>query len=473
MKLSQTLRMTILYVVFAVVSFLIVAFFAAGGYTRVTLKSEADRLYRTALVFVENYAGEYYSGNMDKSLLRRQMMSVAAYLNSTVWIVDREGNIAIATDDSSEDPEKQVDFDPSEFNRNNYLTDRYNESFNNKRMLTVCAPITVGYEIRGYVLIHEPYDMVVTYSDEFLNVTYVTVILTGTAALLLLLIYWFFTERVALEIVKTAASYREKDFDAALPKAYDREYEYIIASLSYMATELATLETDQQKFISNISHDLRSPLTSIKGYIEAILDGVIPPEQEEKYLRIVLSEVERLSVITSGLLELNSYGGHGKMILDRGPFDIAEAIRETARSFEGRLQEKHIVLQLYLSDREMMVFADKGKIDRVLHNLLDNSIKFSDNNSAIRIEAKEQKNKVQISVKDNGIGIPSDQIGKIWDRFYKTDISRGKDKMGTGIGLSIVKDIINAHGENISVISTEGVGCEFIFSLPVYDEEWS
>ena len=113
-----------------------------------------------------------------------------------------------------------------------------------------------------------------------------------------------------------------------------------------------------------------------------------------------------------------------------------------------------------------MVYADMGKIQQVLYNLIDNAIKFSHDNSVIYIQASSKYEKIFISVKDTGIGIPRDSIKKIWDRFYKTDLSRGKDKRGTGLGLSIVKEIIQAHGENIDVISTEGVGTEFIFSLP-------
>ena len=119
----------------------------------------------------------------------------------------------------------------------------------------------------------------------------------------------------------------------------------------------------------------------------------------------------------------------------------------------------------------MYVSADVEKIKQVLYNLLDNAIKFSHHNSVIKIETSEKKNKIFVSVKDEGIGIPKNDLKLIWDRFYKSDLSRGKDKKGTGLGLSIVKEIINAHGENINVISTEGAGSEFVFSLPIADKK--
>ena len=164
------------------------------------------------------------------------------------------------------------------------------------------------------------------------------------------------------------------------------------------------------------------------------------------------------------MLTLNSLDSKG--FLSRSNFDINRVIKDTAASFEGTCSARDIVLDLTFTDDVLMVYADLGKIQQVLYNLIDNAIKFSHDDSVIYIQASSKYEKIFVSVKDTGIGIPRDSIKKIWDRFYKTDLSRGKDKRGTGLGLSIVKEIIQAHGENIDVISTEGVGTEFIFSLP-------
>jgi signal transduction histidine kinase len=231
-----------------------------------------------------------------------------------------------------------------------------------------------------------------------------------------------------------------------------------------MSGELSKLDDYQKRFVANISHDFRSPLTSIKGYAEAILDGTIPHDMQDKYLNIILFETERLNKLTSSLLELNRFETHGA-ILDIVSFDINLIIKKTAESFEGSCREKKITLNLVFASRETYVDADVGKIQQVLYNLIDNAIKFSHNNSKIKVTTEERGDKIFVSVKDYGIGIPKDSIKKIWDRFYKTDASRGKDKKGTGLGLSITKEIIQAHNENINVISTEGVGTEFVFSL--------
>jgi len=201
-----------------------------------------------------------------------------------------------------------------------------------------------------------------------------------------------------------------------------------------------------------------------------MIDGTIPPEMHEKYLNTVLNETDRLTKLTNSLLTLNNLNTSG-MMLDLSNFDINQVIRDLAASFEGSCRSKNLSIALSLTGEEMIVRADSERIKQVLYNLVDNAIKFSSPDSEIKIETTLRKNKLFISVKDSGIGIPKDDLGLIWNRFYKSDSSRGKDKRGTGLGLSIVKEIINAHNENINVISTEGEGSEFIFSLPIIEED--
>jgi len=165
------------------------------------------------------------------------------------------------------------------------------------------------------------------------------------------------------------------------------------------------------------------------------------------------------------MLTLNSLDSKG--YLTRTNFDINRTIKDTAATFEGTCSAKGITFDLTFADSIQMVYADLGKIQQVLYNLIDNAIKFSHEDSIIYIQTSIRYEKIFISVKDTGIGIPKDSQKKIFERFYKTDLSRGKDKKGTGLGLAIVKEIIQAHGENIDVVSTEGVGSEFIFSLPL------
>ena len=248
------------------------------------------------------------------------------------------------------------------------------------------------------------------------------------------------------------------------------EMGYLAETLNYMASELAVSEEYQRKFIANVSHDFRSPLTSIRGYLVAFEDGTIPPELQGKYIRVILGETERLTKLTESMLSINALE-QNKMLLDMSDFDIRKIIRSTCETFEGVCSSRNITFDLFFSDEDTTVRADIGRIQQVIYNLLDNAIKFSPDNSEIEISVYRRNNMVFVSVKDHGIGISKDDIKKIWTRFYKTDQSRGKDKRGTGLGLSIVKDIIDAHHTTIDVVSTLNIGTEFIFRLPVPQPE--
>ena len=225
----------------------------------------------------------------------------------------------------------------------------------------------------------------------------------------------------------------------------------------------------QRQLLANVSHDFRSPLTSIKGYIEAILDGTIPEEMQKKYLNTVLREAKRLSNLTEEILELNRIDS-GRFMLDIKPVEINGIIRDTARSFERRCGERNIIIQLIFSDENNYVLADSVKIQQVCYNLIDNAIKFSNNDSEIVVETTKNNGKLMVAVKDSGCGIAADKLQKVWERFYKSDASRGIDKGSSGLGLSIVKEIIKQHKENINVVSTLGVGTTFIFTLKLIDE---
>lgn len=244
------------------------------------------------------------------------------------------------------------------------------------------------------------------------------------------------------------------------------EFGELARTLNVLGKELSRQDEYQRKFISNISHDFRSPLTSIRGYVQAMADGIIPPETADKYLNIILFETDRLTKLTTDILNVNNLDGE-HILLELSNFDIHAAIRNTIDILEGSANRKKISFETEFASADvLMVSGDSDKIRQVLHNLMDNAIKFSHSDSKIFVRTRVHSDKVYISVKDTGIGIPKEESARIWDRFYKTDLSRGKDKLGTGLGLSICKEIINAHKQTIHVVSTVGVGSEFVFTLP-------
>ena len=201
-------------------------------------------------------------------------------------------------------------------------------------MLSVFSPITVNYKVRGYVVIHKPTSSLVSYANGLVAIAYETLGLLFLAAFVVLILFTYVVYIPIRKITKAADEYAAGNFEKKIDVHSNDEIGYLAASLNYMANELNTLEDDQKKFVSNVSHDFRSPLTSIKGYVEAMLDGTIPVEMQDKYLNIILFETERLNKLTKSLLELNKFGSHGTM-LDITDFDINHTIRMTVQEIHG------------------------------------------------------------------------------------------------------------------------------------------
>lgn len=453
------------YLIFILLSFLAVTLFMYQTTYQHLEQQEANKLYREASAIASSYGTNYYSHALTQNDFYLQLSALSNYSDAIIRIVDTKGNINIDSTGIANNSQMIEGFDILDFGNRYYFTGDFYHSFS-ENTLTVYAPITVNYKVRGYVLIHKSVTDIINTANVITTIGYQTLGLIALAGLLILGLFTVVIYLPIHKLQKAATSYVHGDFSVTADVRSNDEIGFLAASVNYMATELCTLEEDQKKFISNVSHDFRSPLTSIKGYIEAILDGTIPPEMQEKYLNIILFETERLNKLTSSLLELNKFGSHGVM-LDVSTFDINQTIKTTALTFEGSCTRKHLSFDLTLTGSQLMVRADYSKIQQILYNLIDNAIKFSHDNATIYIETSAKNEKVFVSIKDTGIGIPKDSLNKIWERFYKSDLSRGKDKKGTGLGLAIVKEIINAHNENINCISTEGVGTEFIFTLPL------
>ena len=401
----------------------------------------------------------------------RQIDAIGTFVDASIWIVNPSGLVILdsGSQPDIENPTTIPNFSPTITGSSFYTVGNFFGMFD-EDMISAFAPITSNYKVKGYVIIHTPMSELEASCNSLLNISYITLVILFLLSLIILL---FFTEMVYLplrKITHATEQYAVGNFRYEFQVDSEDEIGYLAASLAYMASEVAKSEDNQKRLVANISHDFRSPLTSMRGYLEAMLDGTIPAELHEKYIGVVLNETDRLTKLTNSLLTLNNLNTKG-MILNRTDFDINQIIKNTAASFEGTCRNKLITIELVLTGDEMLVNADMVKIQQVLYNLVDNAIKFSHKNSSIKIETIERSNKLLISVKDSGIGIPADSIKLIWNRFYKTDLSRGKDKKGTGLGLSITKEIIQSHNENINVISTEGIGTEFIFTLEKSKED--
>ncbi len=463
MKHSLYIKFLLGYLVFGLLGFAVISTVFANIMREHETHVKAEAMYDEASMIASEFSSAYQGKRQDTGSTYPLLKAVAAYLKAEIWVVNRQGYIILDSSDSGRAGRQIENFDPMLTGNRHYSIGDYFGQFSEK-VLSASAPVTGNYNTYGYVVVHMPMSQILKDSYSALNVFYISALVIFALSLIILLVFTKTVYFPLMKITEGAKEYAQGNLEYEIQVDTQDEMGYLAAALNYMSSELNQMEEYQRTFLANVSHDFRSPLTSIKGYLEAIIDGTIPSEMQEKYLQRVITETERLNKLTQGILTLNSLESRG--YLNRSNFDINRAVKDTAASFEGICMERDIIFELTFSDSIQMVCADLGRIQQVLYNLIDNAVKFSSNGSTIFIQSYPRYEKIYVSVKDTGAGIPKDSIKKIWERFYKSDPSRGKDKKGTGLGLSIVKEIIQAHGETIDVISTEGVGTEFIFTLP-------
>lgn len=429
--------------------------------TAVSLQGAAERLIKSSLNS-KSYTTE------DILALRPEFEIAAESSNCQILVIDVLGEVILDTGRSPSD----TDFNVIKTRNNRFLHESvsYDNSIGgylSTPSLCVNKPLRQSNSFSGYLIFAQSNNIVDSRANFYYGIL-ATVYYIMIGLLLLTYVGIFFFCFVPLKKLRLGC----KDFGIRRDNppidihSHD-EYGELADTLNVIGAELCKFDEYQRKFLSNISHDFRSPLTSIRGYLQAMQDGVIPPEDQPDTIRILLSETDRLTKLTNEIIELNSFD-RDNTFLSVSSFDIHAMIRDTSAALAGLARGRDIVFEHeFTSGDELFVDGDKQKIHQVLFNLMENAVKFSSSNSTVFVRTRIKKNKAFISVRDTGIGIPKDDIERIWDRFYKSDLSRGKDKSGSGLGLSICKEIMAAHKQNIDVVSTEGAGTTFTFTLPV------
>lgn len=455
-----TAKLILLYLLIGIAVFAMLNIFGSMSLEKKLLSQKKSILIQEAQMIAGEYGEGYVNSKITTGDLKRQLSMTDQFMNVRILLTNAAGTVFVDT--RSEQQFSLADRIEG-FPEQGYYENLEDSRLSSGSLLAVWEPIVYDDVVRGYVCLVVSMEVIAGDMLVYMN------LLNGMYLVLLLVLFlafvvlFFWTAYPVYHLKKTALAYAKGEYGTVMSSHLNDEYKEIGAAVQYLSQEVQNLEDYRKKFIANISHDFRSPLTSIKGYVEAMKDGTIPYEMQGKYLDVILFETERLTKLTTDLLELNAMDNRRE--LDITEFDINAVIKRTAASFEGSCTKKRLVLELVFAEKETFVSADLARIQQVLYNLIDNAIKFSNNDSSIIVSVETKSSKVFVSVKDFGIGIPKDSIKRIWERFYKTDLSRGKDKRGTGLGLPITKEIITAHNENINVISTEGVGTEFIFSL--------
>lgn len=289
------------------------------------------------------------------------------------------------------------------------------------------------------------------------------------------MIIYFITSsmvRPLQDMLAATHSFSQGDFSIRVPVEGDDEIAMLAASFNTMASSLATLEQTRRSFTANVSHELKTPMTTIGGFIDGILDGTIPPEQQNHYLRIVSSEIQRLSRLVRSMLNISRIEA-GELQINPTPVEITDTVLRTTLTFEKALSDKNIEVRGLDTEKKHLVEADPDLIHQVIYNLIDNAVKFVNQGGYLEFSYREEGNKTYVGVKNSGDGITPEDISKVFDRFYKTDRSRSLDKNGVGLGLYIVKTILSLHGGDIFIRSQVGEYTEFVFSLPTVQQKKS
>ena len=287
------------------------------------------------------------------------------------------------------------------------------------------------------------------------------------AVLLFMLLFRFSTLRLDSDfeaISEVTAQYAEGDFSARveLPE-HAALYPYAV-TLDRMAGFIEQNETTRRNFIANVSHELRTPMTTIGGFADGILDGTIPPEQHRRYIKIIAEEIHRLRTLVNSMLNLTKFEA-GEMQLRLGNVDVAALLIKTVLMFEKRISDKNVEVE-GLEDLQLTVRADEDLLSQVLYNLIENAVKFVNEGGVISFATRVENGTACITVKNTGEGLADDELPKIFDRFYKTDTSRSKDKTGLGLGLSIARKIVHLHSGHIVVKSVKGEYTAFEIQIP-------
>lgn len=306
--------------------------------------------------------------------------------------------------------------------------------------------------------------------QQSINIIYQNVAISALVAIVLSVITMsVLTHRITRPLVQMgeiAKSYAKGDFSQRVYSSTSDEIGQLSSAMNLMAGDLENLESMRKSFVANVSHELKTPLASMRGFVQAVLDGSVPREDADESLEIVLSETVRLTDLINDLLDLSKIES-GNFPLNFTDFDINELIARTLITFERRIEEKAIQISIAFEEERTIVTADADRITQVVRNFIDNAIKFTPKGGLISIQTNVDASRkcAVISVSDSGIGIPAEDLPFIWDRFYKVEKAHTPGSEGTGLGLSIVKRILDQHDSDSSLKSEFGKGTEFSFTL--------
>lgn len=450
-------NVAILVMVLASISLGMTAFltnYVASQQFDMASKAASNIEHLTALLQIENR--DYRSDEIYNSTL----YSLSQVVNSDITVINITGEVYASTNDIKRVPARLI----TEVLSGHTITRRdFFGNYYDKKVFIIGIPLKYQNKVAGGIFFNTQLPNMHGTLREYLNMF----LLSCIFAILLAFIFVYLQSRRLTAPIKdinnAVLNIASGHFDQRLKVNTPDEIGQLASSFNYMAASLEHLEDMRSQFISDVSHELRTPMTSISGFVQGILDGTIPPERQEEYLKIVRDECQRLVKMTNDMLEMSKMSS-SEYKLDVSTFDVNELMRLCIIQLEQKISGKNLELDVNFSAETLNVVADKDAIRRVIINILDNAVKFSYENTKVSISIYGEDGKAYIGIGNFGIGIQESEIKNIFDRFYKTDKSRSDDKKGAGLGLSMVKNIINLHKQHIwveSIDAKEGSHAKF------------
>ncbi len=418
---------------------------------------------------IDNYRGNDYLF-LDAEDLTEVYKSLSVAIGADIFFVDHSGNTLLCDDYGNCEIHKNTV--PLNIMAELYLEDEYEgsstlgEIYDEDHYVYAQGVVSQNKTI-GYMFVTQP--------DAGSAALFEDIVLTfifGTLILLLcsFVVVYLLTEKLVSplrQMSNAATSFAKGDFSLRIPLNGVDEVDKLAMAFNNMATSLSELELTRRSFVANVSHELKTPMTSIGGFIDGILDGTIPQSSSKHYLELVSSEVKRLHRLVVSMLGMaRMEAGETKFVPQA--VDAHSTVCSTIFTFEHQIESKNIDVR-GLDVEKKMVLADPDLLHQIFYNLFENAVKFTPENGTIDVEYTVKNKMINISIKNSGEGIEKEDIPRLFDRFYKTDKSRGIDKNGVGLGLYIVKTLVHMQGGEVFLNSTYGEYTEFVISMPEYD----
>lgn len=459
-----TMTMVLFLVSFIITGTLLFGFM--GSYLTSRQERELDNI-ASQIIDTTLYAGT--NRQVPAEVYRLNIKAVAQSTGTEIFVLDAEGDLVVTSLDNFSGQIHAI-FTREMLTGNSATYRGTLGGVFNTNTLTVARPIMYMNDVAGGVLVSIPTPEITRMRGEILKIFIFNVLIVTTIAAICIYLLSKRITKPLSQLNEAAKSIAGGDFKRRVTIDAENEIAELGETFNHMAESIDQLENMRSSFIANVSHDLRTPMTTIIGFVQGVIDGTIPEEKQKWYLSIVLDESKRLSRIVTDLLDLSKLE-QGSFQIEMREFDVNEMIRLNIIKFEKRITEKNISLTVGFDQEHLMVCADKDAIQRVLTNLFDNAIKFTPEDGFIDVQAGTKDGHAFVSIQNSGMGIEKKELLHVFDRFYKTDKSRSKDKSGAGLGLYIVKSILQAHGEKIWAESEPGEFARFSFTLAKAEEK--